>query len=442
MRLDARERGALGTDPRGPGRIAYVCTDPGIPVFGSKGASIHVQEVLRALLRRGWKPELFTCRLGGGAPSELEDVPVHLLPRADVRDAAERERRSRLLDEKLLNTLRRKGPFDLVYQRYSLWSDSGMRFAAEARIPGILEVNAPLVEEQLRHRTLVDRKGAVSVTRSAFARASLLVAVSQPVADWVEDTLGGDGARIQVVPNGVDAARFQNPGPLPDPTTPRSGKAAAGEGCESAPMTIGFVGTLKPWHGLPALLQAFSLLSAEVGKRAEPAPYRLLIVGDGPERSTLRRQAQREGLEPLVEFTGAVPHRRIPELLQRMDVAVAPYPEPGPGGFYFSPLKILEYMAAGRPVVASRLASIESLITDGDHGLLTPPGDASALAASLERLRADPTLRRRLGENGRRRVLGQHTWDQVVGRILGSARRKPPARPLPARTLSTLGAAG
>jgi glycosyltransferase involved in cell wall biosynthesis len=428
-------------DPRRLGRIAYVCTDPGIPVFGSKGASIHVQEVLRALLRRGHRPELFTCRLGGSAPVGLEGVPIHLLPRAEASNTAERERRSRHLDWKLAEALRRRGPFDLIYQRYSLWSDSGMRFAAEEGVPGVLEVNAPLVDEQLRHRNLEDREGAQRVTRSAFRHASLLVAVSQVVADWVGNALDGVHERIQVVPNGVDAVRFQHRCSLPGPTSLRSEVDSAEDGRDSRPLTIGFVGTLKPWHGLPGLLQAFSLLSGEIRPRAEPAPYRLLIVGDGPERATLQRQARRQGLEPLVEVTGAVPHAEIPRLLRRMDVAVAPYPEPGPGGFYFSPLKVLEYMAAGRAVVASRLASIEALVTHGVHGLLTPPGDAFALADALKRLRTDPLLRRRLGENGRRRVLHHFTWDQVVDHILESALATPRSLPLWVRRGSPLGAA-
>lgn len=437
-----------------PDRIAYICTDPGIPVFGNKGASIHVQEVLRALVREGHRPELFTCRLGGSASPDLEGVPVHLLPRAEARDAAEREKQSRRLDRELIELLRRTGPFDLVYQRYSLWSDGGMAFAAEAGIPGVLEVNAPLVDEQLRHRTLVDRKGAESTTRSAFRHASLVVAVSRPVADWVREALGGAEGRIEVVPNGVDVTRFRKPRPRPGPTPLEFGPVAAGEefGREAAgeendpvPLTIGFVGTLKPWHGLPSLLDAFSLLaSGDGGDRNDRVPWRLLLVGDGPERSALERRVRRSGLESLVEFTGSVPHAHIPELLQRMDVAVAPYPEPGPGGFYFSPLKLLEYMAAGRPVVASRLPTIVALITDGVHGLLTPPGDPEGLAAALERLRADPLLRRRLGENGRRRVLQQHTWDQVVRRILvsagASAPATPPARSVSIRTTSPLGA--
>src|SRR5262249_55329491 len=116
------------------------------------------------------------------------------------------------------------------------------------------------------------------------------------------------------------------------------------------------------------------------------------------------------------QLTGAVPPSEVPRLLAGMDAAVAPYPKLP--RFYFSPLKVYEYMAAGLPVVASRLGQLEELIRHGINGLLCPPGDAAALAAALAGLRADPGLRRRLGETARATVLRQHTWEAAVGRIL------------------------
>lgn len=379
-------------------RVAYVCSDPGIPVFGTKGASIHVQEVLRSLVRQGHRPSLFTPRAGGDPPPGLEGVHVVALPLAGGDTAGEREQRAGAVDDDLLAALEAAGPFDLVYQRYALWSDGGMRYASRCGIPGVLEVNAPLVSEQARHRTLVDREGAERLTASVFDHASVLVAVSEGVATWIRG-MTRHADRVHVIPNGVDPTRFQPRDPTPG---------------TSGIFTIGFVGSLKAWHGVPILVEALDLLV-----QRHPRRHQLLVVGDGPQRSSLEEMVARRGLTEQVVFTGAVPPHQIPRLLAGMDVAVAPYPQPGAEGFYFSPLKIFEYLAAGVPTVASRLGQIEEVITDGIHGLLVPPGDPAALAEALERLRRDHTLRRGLAQEGRRRILEHHGWDGTVRTILG-----------------------
>jgi len=103
-----------------------------------------------------------------------------------------------------------------------------------------------------------------------------------------------------------------------------------------------------------------------------------------------------------------------------MDVGVAPYPQKSE--FYFSPLKVYEYMAAGLAVVASRIGQLSELIEDGTNGLLCPPGDALALAAAIDRLRRDPELRLSLGNAARRAVLREHTWEAVVRQVIDLAR--------------------
>jgi glycosyltransferase involved in cell wall biosynthesis len=106
----------------------------------------------------------------------------------------------------------------------------------------------------------------------------------------------------------------------------------------------------------------------------------------------------------------------VPELLAGMDAAVAPYPNLKP--FYFSPLKVYEYMAAGLPVVASRIGQLDGLIQDRVNGLLCPPEDAAALAAALDELGNDPRLRQRLGEAARATVVREHSWEAVARRLL------------------------
>lgn len=375
-------------------RIAYVCADPGIPVFGSKGASVHVQEVLRALLGRGASVDLFAARFDGPPPSPLDAVRRHALHRPEG-DPRARERQGVANNARLVELLRSAGPFDLIYERQSLWSFGAMEFARVSGVPGLLEVNAPLIDEQARHRVLVDRDTAERCASRAFRAAAATLAVSPEVADYVATYTARPF--VHVVPNAVDPQRFS-------PAIPAGCPARAGA------RTLGFTGSLKPWHGLDVLLDAFARVH-----RAVPRS-RLLVVGDGPGRPDLERAVHRLSLAEAVVFTGAVAPADVPGLLTSMDVAAAPYPDRA--GFYFSPLKLFEYMAAGLSIVASRIGQIAEVIEDDVTGVLCPPSDAQALADSVLALFADPARRYRLGAAARRRACEAHTWDGVASRIL------------------------
>lgn len=377
-------------------RLAYLCADPGIPVYGCKGASIHAQETIRALLRAGVHVELFARRIDGNVPVGLEGVPLHVLPPAPKsRDVAARETALLAGNGDVIQALAAAGPFDAVYERYSLWSYAGMAFAEEAGIPGLLEVNAPLIEEERTHRTLVHEDQAEAVARRVFDEATALLPVSEGVANRLRAY--GVADKIQVIPNGVDPTRFAHATP--------AFSTAAGER-----FTIGFVGTLKAWHGLETLVDAFCRL------RSQDPIYRLLIVGDGPCRSDLAARLAACGARDAAHFTGAVEHDAVPALLQAMDVAVAPYPMLA--NFYFSPLKLYEYMAAGLPVVASEIGQIGDVVKHEQSGLLYPPGDVDGLATALARLQGDPELAARLGKAAQSQVQTAHTWDHVAARIV------------------------
>jgi glycosyltransferase involved in cell wall biosynthesis len=291
--------------------------------------------------------------------------------------------------------LQKFGSFDLIYERYSLWSYSAMEFAQAMGIPGLLEVNSPLITEQAKHRGLIDHNSAEQVANRVFAAATTLIAVSEAVKTYLMNYV--DSSKVHVIPNGVNPTRFPALRPATQPET----------------LTVGFVGSLKPWHGLPILTAAFAQLRQRVPEA------KLLIVGDGPERDNLETELAAYGLDSHTQFTGAVNPDAVPKLLARMDVAVAPYP--AQSDFYFSPLKVYEYMAAGLPVVASRIGQLADLIDTGVNGILCPPGDAIALAEALETLWRSPTLRQRLGEAARQKVMDNHTWDAIAQQILNLA---------------------
>ncbi len=385
-------------------RVAYVCTDPGVGVFGRKGASVHAQEVVRALRRRGEVVELFVARVGGRPPPDLADLAVHDLGRPSDRDQARRERSLMAANDRLRDRLHAAGLFDLVYERYALWGHAGMAYACGAGIPGVLEVNAPLIDEQAAHRDLVDRAAAERVARTVLGAATARIAVSAGVARWVRRRIRATQT-VHVVPNGVDPGRFA-------PRAPAASRSA---------VTVGFVGTLKPWHGTDVLLEAFRRLAAA----ADGHDLRLLVVGDGPLRQTLASAAAAAGIADQVTFTGSVEPAEVPALLAATDIAVAPYPPRQDD--YFSPLKVYEYLAAGVPVVASRVGQVPDVIRDGVTGLLVEPGDPAELAAAIATLRRDPLLRTRMGHAGRAHVIRHHTWDRVVDRILALAAGDAPA---------------
>lgn len=381
-------------------RAAYVCVDAGVPVCGSKGASVHVQAVAGTLARRGWEVELLATRSEGARPEALRGVALHALPPVPKGQPAQRERRAQANDAANAARLVALGPLGLVYERYSLWSAAPLETARAAGIPTVLEVNAPLVDEQAEHRSLVHRHEAERATARALAAADVIVAVSDGVAAWLDEWPEAEG-RVHVITNGVDPQRFLAPAREARPRRP-------GE-----PFTVGFLGTLKPWHGLDTLVAAF------VALRQRFPEARLRIVGDGPQREALRDALAAAGALEAAELVGAVSPAEVPGHLAAMDVSVAPYPDLRP--FYFSPLKVVESMAAGLPVVASRVGALDDLVAHGVTGLLCPPGDPTSLAEALGDLAADPGRCARMGAAGRARALAEHTWDAVVDRVLALA---------------------
>lgn len=382
-------------------RVAYVSTDAGIPPFGCKGASVHVQAIIGQLLERGHEVHLLTSR-PGPVPGHLAGLHVHALPTADGLDARSREAAARAADRRvrtLLDWLQATHGLDLVYERYALWGRTAMAWARSHGVTGILEVNAPLPLEQARHRLLVDRAAADAVALSTTADADVVVCVSEPVAAWVRGLGAADPTSVHVVPNGVDTRRF----------------VPAGTRSRPATFTIGFVGTLKPWHGVQDLVEAVALLH-----RGDPS-YRLLVVGDGPGKPDLDGLVESRGLTGAVELTGGVAPHDVPAHVAHMDVAVAPYPPTD--DFYFSPLKIYEYLAAGVPVVASDVGPVRDLLGAGGQpiGELYRAGCAVHLAATVAALRRDPARRVELAWRGRAAVVEAHDWSHVLDRTLSLA---------------------
>jgi glycosyltransferase involved in cell wall biosynthesis len=390
-------------------KFAFVCSDRGVPVCGNKGASIHVRELTRSLQRLGHDVMVLAARTGGDPPPDyevpivapepesLDDILVAALRTDPSAKAAAGDIRSILaavsVRHRALPILRSIGP-DLIYERYALFGTAGVALARELGVPLILEVNAPLSQEQDRYRGLAYRETALELERKVIRSADHVLAVSSGVATWLLEA-GVARDRVTVLPNAVDPIRFQ--AGREEREAVRTGLGLADE------PVVGFLGTLKPWHDVATLVRAVGLL-----RRRTPAVH-LLVVGDGPERERLEELARTERIASATTFAGAVPHAGVPAYVAAFDVGVVPYgQEPGS---YFSPLKLFEYLAAGLPVVAADVGDIAHCIRERETGLLYPPGDAMALAGAIESLVADPAWARSMARAGREHVIAHHTWE-------------------------------
>lgn len=385
-------------------RVAYICADPGIPVFGTKGASVHVQEVIKGMLKKGLDVTLFAQRLGGDVPEELKNIRIRELDKLPKDSVEIRARAALQANVKVEAMLEAEGRFDMVYERYSLWSNAGMNFAKKHGCVGILEVNAPLIEEQKKHRELPLEDEAQKIAESVFANADAMIAVSPGVAQYLE-TFEKAKDRVYVIANGVALDRFT---PAAEQNAKRLANLTA---CSE--VTVGFLGTLKPWHGLATLVDAWAIL------RQRNENVRLLVVGDGPEYESMHSNIEKLGLLDYVKFTGAVQPEDVAQWLGKMDIAVAPYPNME--HFYFSPLKIYEYMAAGIPVIATRVGHLETVVTHEHNGVLVEAENPTAMADCIAQLIKDTTKLQQLGKNARQTAENEHSWLSVVERILAIA---------------------
>ncbi len=376
-------------------KAAYVCSDRGVPIFGSKGCSLHVQEVARAFTQTDIDVDFHVATIGGECPKDLKSLGVHRIRHKKMADRGLREKADIGDNSTTMSQLALCGPYEFIYERYSLWSHAGMSYAASNNIPAILEVNAPLIEEQKKYRGLVDEQAARNITQQCFTSANLILAVSEQVADYV-DSFPQAHNKIKVLPNGVNTERFIC--------------SSEERSITDHLFTFGFVGTLKPWHGVDRLIEAFAIVHRHFPNT------RLMIVGDGPMRHSLELQVADLNLESCIEIVGMVAPSHMAKIYAQMDVGVAPYPSTD--NFYFSPLKVYEYMAAGLAVIASDIGQISQIVTDHKTGLTCSSSSNTSLVEAMEFLAENHTIAMIWGKIGQDEAQRCHSWLSRVDDIL------------------------
>jgi glycosyltransferase involved in cell wall biosynthesis len=291
--------------------------------------------------------------------------------------------------------LSRLSPDVLLVRDHSLTA-SCVPVSRQLGLPLVLEVNSPAQESRLymdeyAHLPLVPER----LERWKLQNAHRVTVVSSALKGFLMDSHGIESDKIIVNPNGADTAMFH---------TALSPDAEISQRLPGRTV-IGFVGSFQKWHGS-------AILGAMVNRVARCRPdAAFLMVGDGPERAPVEAATREVGDRVL--FLGRVPHDRIPDLVGSLDVGVMPE-----SNFYGSPLKVIEWMASGVPVVAPRYGPLEEVIDDGVDGLLFTPGDVDHLTSQIERLIDSPELRERIGAAAAKRVTDGLTWEHNAQRVL------------------------
>jgi glycosyltransferase involved in cell wall biosynthesis len=378
-------------------RVLYVALDQQVP--GTLGGSVHVQAVAEGLAQLGHEVHVAAREdlgfrrgsdpWGTGSDPRLNPRSFTLHPMTPPlgRPQLRWARRSAITE------LARRVGAQAIIERYYNFGGEGIVSARRLRIPAVLEVNAPVIDYPGSAKARLDRLLVVEPMRRWRDRlcrmTDLFVTPSAAILpDWV------DRGRILEIEWGADVDRFRPgvDGPLP---FARDDKR----------ILCVFAGAFRSWHGVVHLSETLAQLNAAGDSR-----FGAVLIGDGPERDAAERAARDV---PGIVFTGAIPHDRLPACLAAADIGVAPFdPAKHPPltlGFYWSPLKIFEYMAAGLPVVAPALPRLERLVENGREGVLYNPDEPGALARALTTL-ADAAARRRLGAAARDRVVREFSW--------------------------------
>lgn len=375
-------------------RLVYVAA--GIVVPGSYGGSTHAWEVAHGLAalghavhlvahqpRRQWRTVMQPRQV------VIDGVWLHYL---DLPKAL-----GLLAYPQLHRLLRRLRP-DALLERYYNLAGAGVLAASRLGIPVLLEVNALIIDPpSVRKRRWDDRLGA-PLQRWAVAQCRRAARIVTPLATTVPAVIAPE--KIVALPWGANVEAFR---PQPPDLALRARLGVPPERPIAA-----FLGSFRAWHGVGDFVAA-ALQLLDAGEQLH-----FLLIGDGPERAQAETQAAR--WREHFSFVGSLPHAEVPRHLQLAAVGVAPFntaPHPAlrAAGFFWSPLKIYEYMALALPVVTARIPPLDETIRDGVEGALFHEGDVHALAAAMRRVIHSPE-REQMGQRARERVVAQYSWQQ------------------------------
>lgn len=365
------------------------------------GQAVHLEELIAALEEQGHEvliagPEAFARASFGDDAKLLAQIKASV-PKAIYE----------LLEIgynipayfRLRRAARRFQP-QCIYERHNLYLLAGIWLKRRAGIPLLLEVNAPLARERAEHGGLGFRRLAAALERWVWRNADFVLPVTHVLAEEIL-AAGVAPDRIVVIGNAIDPNKFA-------PAV----KTVAETGHKTDhQVVLGFTGFVREWHGLDVIIDALV--------RPELRNMQLTIVGDGPALPALKSQVQELGISDRVLFTGLVTRDRIANVVASFDIALQPKCVA-----YCSPLKLFEYMALGKAIVAPDQPNIREVLRTDGNGLLFDPDRPETLIDAIIKLANDGTLRARIGSAAADTIAQRgFTWAQNAQRVVAIAER-------------------
>jgi glycosyltransferase involved in cell wall biosynthesis len=378
------------------------------------GQAVHIDELVAALRARGHEVRVVAPSTSEGRGMGENMGWVHILKRSTPKAAYElMELGYSLFAYRRLSREIADFQPDIIYERYNLYLLAGVLASRRRKLPLLLEVNGPVAYERELYGGLAWKRLSRWAEAFAWRGGDVVLPVTRVLAQFVERA-GVRSEDIHVIPNGDNRAHFS---PVAD-----TGPSKRRLGLDDR-LVLGFTGFVRDWHGVDRVLRWMAQADS-------PSNAYLLIVGDGPHRAALEMLAKRLCLEGRVHFTGVVERARVPEYMSAFDVALQPAVVP-----YASPLKLMEYLALGKAIVAPLEPNLLEILEHDVNAWMFDRRDDGALAAALTRVCADSALRSRLATAAHQTIdrLGL-TWEANAARVESLAlkllhrRRSPHAR--------------
>lgn len=366
---------------------------------GAIGSTIKAVELLNALEKQGYEIKQYWLNAKpdvGQLESQLPSKAKNNLKRLFDRYLHEPNQIAKNLKYivKEMAIVRKEKP-DLVISRLDVYLFSTWFVTRFYRIPWIIEADSAEVYEYRKFYTHYKKLPMVDslIERFNIRATQEVFVVSNLVKKYYVDQ-GGDPRKIHVIPNGADEEKI---------TPFHKNEDLLEQYRLSGEIVIGFIGSFHYWHGIDNLMQIMKAIL-----QTEKSVKFLLVGSGGVREKDLHEFVSKNGFQNSVIFAGLVPHEEMGKYVSIMDIVLAPYPYLD--FFYFSPMKLYEYMAAGKAVVASNIGQIAEVIQNRVNGLLYDPDRVDEMVSGIKELVENEEFRLKLGQNARRDIETKHSW--------------------------------